>query len=555
MEDKIFSIAKKYALKNAVEHGGRAMVNPVVAKVLGEAPELRARIRDVVRIVGEVVEEVNMLSPEEQQRMLREVAPELLERPKEERRELPPLPGAEAGKVVTAFPPEPSKFPHLGHAKAALLNFLYARRYDGRFILRFEDSNPRMVRGVYYDAFREGLRWLGMEWDVEDYLSDHMEEYYGATERLIAEGRAYVCTCLVERVRELRRLMRECEHRRQSAAVNLALWEDMVGGRIREGEGNVRLKIDMRHRNAAMRDPAIMRPLHGSHPRVGDRYRVWPLYDFGTALLDAWEGVTHRIRSKEFEMRTELQNFIREACGFRKHPHIMEIARFAIEGAITSGRRIREMMSRGELTGWDDPRLVTLASLRRRGFLPEAVREFLVETGVSKAESTVAWSVLESINRRHIDPIANRYFAVLEPVRISVRGAPPIKEATAPLHPEFPERGRRRIPVDTNVIYVERGDFEAYRGEVVRLKDLFNVRLDRESTYAGNEIVKKIPKIHWVSEPNVKVRIVMPDASMLEAAAEPSVRCVKVDDVVQFERVGFLRVDKISPLTFYYAHK
>jgi len=544
----------KHTLINAVQHDGKASPKAVLGKILAEKPELKEKVRELVKEVESIVKKVNSLTLEEQKKKLDELSIKI-EKKGKEKEELPPLPNAVKGKVVTAFPPEPSKFPHIGHAKSAIINYLYARKYGGKFILRFEDSNPLKVRGEYYEAFKDGLRWLGIEWDEEDYLSDHIDKYYEVTEKLLTEGKAYVCTCPVDRVRRLRRIMKECEHRNQNVEKNLKLWDKMIEGEVKEGEANVRLKIDMHHKNAVMRDPAIMRPLHGEHPRVGTKYKVWPLYDFGTALLDAWEGVTHRVRSKEFEMRTELQNFIREVCGFKKHPVIMEMARFCIEGSITSGRKIRALLNEGKLLGWDDPRLVTLVALRKRGFLPEAIREFLLKTGVSKTESTITWDLLESINRHHVDPKANRYFGVLKPVKLSVKNAPDIKETFAPLHPDFPKRGRRRIPVDINSIYIEKRDFKEYSGKIVRLKDLFNVKLNKICEYAGNKLVKSMPKLHWVSVPNVKVKIVMPDAKAEEIIAEPSIKNVKVDDIIQFERIGFCRVDKVSPLTVYFTHK
>ncbi|MCD6403162.1 MAG: glutamate--tRNA ligase [Candidatus Aenigmarchaeota archaeon] len=547
-------IILKHALINATLHDGKASVKPVLGKVLAEKPELKKDIKSLIKEINEVVAYVNRLSLEEQKKKLEELGVSL-EKKKEEEKELPPLPNAVEGKVITAFPPEPSKYPHIGHAKSAFLNHYYARKYGGKFILRFEDSNPLKVKEGYYEAFEQGLKWLGLEWDEIDFLSDHMDEYYAITEKLLKTGKAYVCTCPAEKVRKLRREMKACEHRNQPIEKNLELWEKMVEGDLKEGEANVRLKIDMSHPNAVMRDPAIMRPLHATHVRVGDEYKVWPLYDFGTALLDAWEGVTHRIRSKEFEMRIELQNYIREVCGFKNHPTIIEIARFQIEGAISSGRVIREMMSKGELMGWDDPRLVTLVALKRRGFLPQAIKDFLLETGVSKSESIVSWEVLEKINRRYVDSIANRYFAVFEPVRIRIVNSPDVEYAEAPLHPDFPERGKRKIPVKLNEVYVEKSDFEKFEGKIVRLKDLFNVRLGLTSEYVGDEIVKEMPKIHWVSVPNVKAKVVMPDAKVVEALAEPLLEKEEVDRIVQLERNGFCRVDSKEPLTLFFTHK
>lgn len=554
MKDKTLILIKKHALKNAIEHDGKALVNSVVAAVLGEKPKLKSRVKEIIKKVEEIVKEVNSLSLEEQKKKLADLGIEIERPKKEERRELPPLPYAKVGKVVTAFPPEPSKYPHIGHAKAALINYLYAEKYKGKFICRMEDTNPEKCKEEYYRAMLDSLKWLGIKWDELSYISDHIEKFYEATKKLIKDGKAYVCLCRQEIIKEKRRKMEECKCRTHSIEKNLELWKKMLT-MFKEGEATVRLKISMQHKNAAMRDPSIMRIVEYKHPRTGNKYRVWPTYDFGTALMDAWEGVTHRIRSKEFEMRTELQQFIQKALG-HKSPWIGIFARFKIEGAITSGRRIRAMISKGELLGWDDPRLVTLVALKKRGFLPKAIKEFLLETGVSKAESVVSRSMLESINRKHVDPIANRYFAVFDYEKISVKNAPQIKETYSLFHPDFPQRGKRKIPVDTNCIYIQKDDFEKYKGRIIRLKDLFNVKLNKISEYKGKELSKEIPKIHWVSEPNVSIKVVMPDASIKEALAEPEVNNLKVNDLIQLVRVGFCRVDKTKPkIVLYFTHK
>jgi glutamyl-tRNA synthetase len=304
-----------------------------------------------------------------------------------------------------------------------------------------------------------------------------------------------------------------------------------------------------------MRDPTIMRVLEHSHPRVGKKYRVWPMYDFATALMDSWEGVTHRIRSKEFELRTELQQFIQKSLNL-KSPYITEIARFNLEGVPSSGRQIREMIKNRELTGWDDPRLTTLMALKRRGFVPEAIKEFLISTGISKAESTLTWDMIESFNRSVIDPKCNRYFAVFNLIEIKIKNAPSIKKVRVHLHPDFPKRGFRQIPVNTDKIIVSRDDFEKYRGGKVRLIGLFNIKLDKNSEFISKEVEMDMPKIQWVSEKNVKVSVLMPDGNKKIGIAESEVKKLKVNNRIQFQRFGFVRVDKTKPgLFFYFIHK
>jgi glutamyl-tRNA synthetase len=441
----------------------------------------------------------------------------------------------------------------LNHAKCAYVNYLYAKKYRGEFILRFEDSDPRKCRKEFYDAFIEGLRWIGIKPDRIDHLSNHLERFYKAAEKLLRKGLAYVCVCKPSVIRRNRKLMKECRCRQNPPDKNLELWRKMFK-EFGKGQAVLRLRIDMRHRNAAMRDPGIFRIIDRKHPRTGRRYRVWPTYDFACALLDAWEGITHRIRSKEFEMRTELQQHIQALLGLPS-PWIDVIGRLNLVGVPTSGRKIRALIEEGKLSGWDDPRLTTLIALRRRGFHPKALRDFLLRTGVSKAEATLTWDVLESVNRSVIDGIANRYFCVLDPVRISIVGAPAMKQAKIPLHPDFPERGKRRVEVNLSNIYVEMKDLRDLKGKEVGLMYLCTVLLGKQARFLSKRVRLETKKIHWVTNP-IKVRIVMKDGSIKEALAESGLKELRVDELVQMPRVGFCRVDRIKPrITLYYTHE
>jgi glutamyl-tRNA synthetase len=324
---------------------------------------------------------------------------------------------------------------------------------------------------------------------------------------------------------------------------------------FKEGEASVRIRISMNHKNAAMRDPSIMRIIDYPHVRTGKKYRVWPMYDFATALMDGWEGVTHRIRSKEFEMRRELQQFIQKEVGL-KITYITEMARFNLEGVPSSGRQIREMIQNKELTGWDDPRLTTLITLKRRGFDPEGIKEFLISTGVTKTESMLTWNVLESFNRSVIDPKCNRYFAVFDPVEIKVVDAPETKKVSVHLHPDFPKRGFREIPVNLNKIFISREDFNKLKGKEARLIGLFNVKLDKQARFTSKEVDVKMPKIQWVSEENVPVKVVMSNGSVKEGIAEPEIKKLKVDERIQLVRFAFCRIDQTRPeLVLYFTHK
>jgi glutamyl-tRNA synthetase len=550
MEEKLIL---KYAIINAIRHDGKADVRAVLGKLISEKLELKDGIKEVILEIQKIVRDVNSWTLEEQQKKLKELGISL-EKKVEKKRELPELPKAKIGRVVTAFPPEPSKYPHIGHAKAAFINYLYAKKYKGKFIVRFEDTNPELAKKEYYDAFFDGLKWLGIKWDKLDCASDHVKKYYDATERLIKENKTYVCTCQQSEIKKNRRLMIECKCRSNNSSKNLELWKKMLTT-FREGKASVRLKISMSHKNAAMRDPTIMRILEHSHVRTGSKYRVWPIYDFATALMDAWEGVTHRIRSKEFEMKKELQQFIQRSLGL-KSPYITEIARFNLKGVPSSGRVIREMIKNKELLGWDDPRLSTLMALKRRGFVTDAIKEFLISTGVSKAESVLTWNMLESIDRSIIDSKCNRYYAVFDPIEIKVRNAPKIKKVRVHLHPDFPKKGYREILVNTDKIFISREDFRGFKGKEIRLIGLFNLKLEKQAKFLSKEVAMEMPKIQWVSKKNVPVKIVMDDGSLKKGLAERGIKKLKVDGRIQFVRFGFCRLDKIRPsLVFYFTHK
>ena len=565
-------LALKWALKNAVEHGGKAELGPVIAKIVAESPEVKQRIKELRVSIQEIVEQVNSMRLEEQVKRLEEIAPELLRKEtKKEEKKLPPLPNAVKGRVVTRLPPEPSGYMHLGHAMSGLLNYLYARMYDGRLWLRFEDTNPRKAELEYYENFRKGYRWLGIEWDYEKNNSDDMHVYYEYAERLIKEGHLYVCTCKPEEMSLQRREMQECTHRRQTIDENMELWSKMHNGGFKEGEAVVRLVGDMRSKNTAMRDPVMFRIVEHPHPLVGDKYRVWPTYDFAASIQDALCGVTHVLRSSEFAFRDELQNYIRTLLELPS-PTIIEYSRFEFKGTPTSKRIIRELIEEGVVEGWDDPRLTTINAIRRRGILPEAIKEFTItQTGFSYAKRVYDWSLLTSINRKILDPLAKRMFFVPEPVKLLVEGLGRY-EVELPYHPSR-DMGSRILKVD-GWVYVPRQDLAKIGvGDSFRLKMLANVRLERleddkaVGKFAGREPMEGIPIIQWVGSEAVEASVYKPEEliaedgsvnrdsmKLIKGFAEKSAETICYDEVVQFERFGFCRRDSETELRFIYAH-
>ena len=552
--------ARKYALQNAFLHGGKAEAKAVLGKLLAEDAGLRPRAKDVAAEVARVVDEVNRLDPDAQRDALAALAPELLERPKTEAgpRELPPLPGAEDGHVVARLAPYPSGPLHIGNARAFILNDYYAKRYHGRLILAFDDtigSEEKPVLPEAYDQVKEGLDWAGVEYGEVLYKSDRLPIHYEWAAKLLETGAAYVCTCDAATLRKNREAGVACEHRDQDADETIALWEAMLAGEYEEGEAVLRLRTDMKAPDPAFRDRVLFRVANRDHPRVGTKYHAWPMLEFSWAIDDQLLGVTHIIRGKDLVIEDEMETRLWDILRFERRPAFVHFGLLRFKDLELSKSRYRREIAEGRLSGIDDPRTWSLQSLRRRGFRPAALREFVLSFGLSLTDVEVPAETVYAENRKLIDKEANRYFFVPDPVTVEIDGLPPTETVRAPLHPDFPGRGRRSIPIGPKV-HVAREDFERLRGQTVRLKDFCNVRLDHRATFLSMENME-IPKIQWVSHGGVQTHVVMPDASESRGLSEPEVGGLKVDDVIQFERVGFARIDHVSKseVRAYFAHR
>src|SRR2546426_255169 len=437
-------IARKYALQNAVLHGARADAKAVIGKILAEEPALRVKARAIIPEVEAVVREVNALDPDAQRAELESLAPELLERKEARETELPPLPGAEDGKGVLRLAPYPSGPLHIGNARAFLLNDEYAKRYRGKLILAFDDtigSEEKPILPEAYNQIREGLEWAGIEIREVVYKSDRIPLHYEWAEKLIATGKAYVCECAPEKLQALRREMKACEHRAQEADETFAMWRAMVDGQYRGGEAVLRLKTDLAHPDPAFRDRVLFRIAEREHPRVGTKYRVWPLLEFSWAVDDHLLGITHVIRGKDLVIEDMMEEAIWDALGIERRPHFVHFGILRFKDAELSKSGIRQGIAEGRLTGIDDPRAWTLQSLRRRGIRPAALRAFVLSFGLSLTDVEVPVEALYSENRKLIDRDANRYFFVPDPVTIEIQGLPPMGPLKVPLHPDFPGRG------------------------------------------------------------------------------------------------------------------
>lgn len=542
----------KYAIKNASDFGN-AQVGPVVSKILMEKPELKSELKTLMPKIKKAVDDVNKMSVAERKKLLEEFGSEIKEyddaRAKHLKEEaekgLPELLG-DTSKVVMRLAPFPSGPLHIGNARTYILNDEYVKRYNGKLLLVIDDtigSAEKQIAPEAYDLIPEGLQWLGINFEKSIiYKSDRLDIYYQHAEKLIEKNAAYVCECPVETLRANRAEGKDCKCRSKSVAENLTDWKKMLDSTFKEGEAALRLKTSMQHKNPAFRDRVLFRISETPHPRVGTKYRVWPLLELSWAIDDYVLGITHVMRGKDLMMETEMEQFIWGIFGW-VGPQVIHTGLFSVEGVKISKSKSQAEVRSGSYTGWDDPRTWSLQSLRKRGILPEAIRKFTLASRMSQSEVTVPVESLYSENRKLLDPTTNRYFAVFEPVFISL---PINKTVEIPLHPEKKET--RKITVDGGV-YISKSDFDKFKGQEIRLMDLANVKLDEKPTLITDEN-KSVQKIQWVPKDCFEITIVMPDGTTRKANAEKEVSKLKTGDIIQFVRLGFCRLDK----EFHFAH-
>ncbi|HEX9262232.1 MAG TPA: glutamate--tRNA ligase, partial [Candidatus Bathyarchaeia archaeon] len=380
-DGELRELIRKAALLNAVQHEGKAQAGPIIGKILGEKVELRTEANELIALVNEVLNEVNSLQVGEQRRIVEEKWPETLRKEKvEEEKKLPLLPNRmRYGQVVTRFSPNPDCVLHLGSARAIILSHEYANLYKGKFILRFEDTDPKVKRPnlEFYDKIRQDLIWLGCKADEEYIQSDRILIYYEYAEKLLRDGNAYVCTCVPDEFRKKTLQNKPCPCRNLPPEKQLERWSRMLNGGYAEGEAVMRVKTDLNHPNPAVRDWPALRIIDTNkypHPRVGNKYRVWPLYNMAAGLDDHLLGITHIIRGKEHLTNGVRQEFMYKHLGWT-YPDAIHYGRLKITGAFLSKSKIIQGVRDNTYTGFDDPRLATFAALRKRGITPEAIRK------------------------------------------------------------------------------------------------------------------------------------------------------------------------------------
>ena len=369
------------------------------------------------------------------------------------------------GKVVTRFPPEPNGYLHIGHAKSICLNFHMAERFNGRCNLRFDDSNPEKEEQKYIDSIISNVEWLGFDYNGTPlFASDYFDRLYEYAVRLIKKGKAYVCSLTGDQIREYRGTLTEpgkdSPYRDRSIEENLDLFTRMKNGEFDEGEHCLRARIDMASPNINMRDPVIYRIKHMPHPRTGDKWKIYPMYDFTHCLSDAIEGITHSLCTLEFEDHRPLYDWILDELETECHPQQIEFARMDINFTVLSKRKLKRLVDEGHVGGWDDPRMPTLQAMRRRGFTPESIKTFCSAIGISKKISRIDYGLLENCLRNDLNEKAPRRMGVLNPLEVEIENYPEgeSEELTALNHPQKPEMGERKVTFSRR-IYIERDDF------------------------------------------------------------------------------------------------
>ncbi|RME82965.1 MAG: glutamine--tRNA ligase/YqeY domain fusion protein [Planctomycetota bacterium] len=509
--------------------------------------------------------------------------------------------GKHGGRVHTRFPPEPNGYLHIGHAKAIVLNFEIAKEYGGLCNLRFDDTNPVKEDMAYVEAIKEDVKWLGYDWEDRLYFaSDYFDQLYEWAVELIKKGKAYVCDLSQEEISKYRGAPMEkgkdSPYRNRSIEENLDLFERMKNGEFEEGEKVLRAKIDMSHPNINMRDPVIYRIMKKSHYRTGDKWCIYPMYDYTHPLSDSIEGITHSLCTLEFEFHRPLYDWFIEQLGIF-HPQQIEFSRLNLAYTVMSKRKLLALVEEGIVKGWDDPRMPTLSGMRRRGYTPKSIRNFIFKAGISKRDQVIQPALLEHCVRDDLNEWAPRAMAVLKPLKVVITNWEKGKkvEREAEIIPSKPEKGVRKVPFG-GVIYIEQDDFmeepvkKFFRlapGRTVKLRYAYYITcnevikdengkiLELRCTYSEElpeGVSKKKAKsiLHWVSAEDAieaEVRLYNPlflqenpdeaedyksclNPNSLEvifpAYLEPGLKDAKVGDHFQFERLGYFVVDPDS---------
>ena len=571
--DELEKTIYKYALLNAVKHKGKANPGAVMGSLMSSEPDLRKNAKKIGPMSEKIVGDINKMSMDEQKSEMAKLGIDVDDnkqsKGKEKESGLADLPGNHE-RVVMRFAPNPSGPLHIGHARAAIPNGEYVDKYDGKLILRIEDTDPKRIYPPAYDMIQEDLEWLGIEFHEVYYQSDRFPIYYEYAEKLIEIGAAYMCCCDGGDFKKLKDACKPCPCRDNSPDENMELWKEFSN--MQSGQAVLRIKTDINHKNPAIRDWVAMRIVDEEHPRIGTKYRIYPMMNFSVAIDDHLMGMTHVLRGKDHLANSEKQKYLYEHMNWDV-PEFIHYGRLKMEDIPLSTSKALVGIENGEYNGWDDPRLGTLRAIARRGIQAKTIHDLMVEIGIKMSDSAISWKKIYGLNRNILEEKANRYFFVPNPKKIEINledndsnnslnssnslNLPETIER--PLHPDHLDRGNRKLVFDGEV-YISELDFT---DGITRLMDAVNINInasevsfDSKSFEEARE--KKARIIQWVpANDNVKAKIVMEDASIVEGLCEPECKNLDVGDIVQFERFGFARLDEIAndELIFYFAHK
>ena len=549
--DKV--LLKRYVLDNSVRYNGKPNVDAVLGKVIMDNPELKKNAKEIKNILEKIAKKIEKMSLEEQKEELDNLGGPI-KRIKEEEKEMIPLLKVKHDFVVR-FAPNPNGPLHLGHARQAVVNWIYKNIYKGIYILRYDDTDPKnkIPMKEAYKWILEDLEWLGIKPDKIYYSSKRLNIYYKYFKKLIELGKAYVCTCDKEEFKKLREKGKPCPCREMKIKTQLNRWKKMLEHKFKEGEAVARVKTDLKDKNVSVRDwPAFRIVDNPRHPLVKGKH-VWPLLDFASAIDDHLMGVTHIIRGVDLQLSKNKQMYIYSYFRW-KYPIVKLQGRFNFSGMELSMTKIKEGIEQGIYTGYDDVRLPTIRSFKRRGYFAQAIINMIKEIGPKIRDVTITPKYLASFNRKLLDPLANRYFFVKDPVEIKIINPPKDKVVKLPLHPDYPDRGDRIFYLG-KTLFISKEDFLTYRNKIVRLIGLYNVKLDRNAQFLGKQVMP-YPKIQWVPQKHVDMKILMPDNTIVRGIVEDNITKLKKGERVQLQRFGFVYLDVVRKdyVYGYYIH-
>lgn len=525
---------------------GSADLKKVVNKVVGNFPELRADVKELINIIKQEIEKFSNISKEKAIKMLAEKGVEI-SKPKQDDKELKLI--GDTRNVVMRLAPNPSGPLHFGNARMIVLNSFLTKKYNGKLICRIEDTDPERVYPPAYDMVLDDLKNFGVEYDEIVYQSDRWDIYYKLCEQLISQGKAYVCTCPSEEFSKLKQQGKYCSCRKRAIQENL----DLFHNTNLEKSAVVRFKTTLTN-NPALREFPLMRFKKAKHPRKNNPYNWYPMMNFAVAVDDYLLGITYVLRGMDHLTNTEIQKMIYDSFSWNK-PVFMLYGTLNLKGIELSKSKITKGVSTGLYSGFDDPRLWTLRALFRRGIQPQAIKNYLLSIGITKNNINFDEKALYKENTKIIEPICTHLFFVEDPIKLEIEKYTGPNTLELPVNPKNPSLGARRLNINTNNILISKMDFEDIKNnEIFRLKDGFNARKqDNKLIFENmhlpnlkNEI--KLNKIQWLpdNKENIACHILMPDGTTKKGLVEPFASHLKVGDIVQFERVGYARIDKIE---------